>query len=441
MKVEFLFETSWEVCNKVGGIHTVISTKAQNIINELGNNYILIGPDVWRESATNPEFLPDDSLFPDWKIRAVSEGLRVKTGRWNIASKPIVFLVDFTPFFGQQNEIFARFWETYKLDSISGQWDYIEPALFGFAAGKIIESFTTFHNEHDNIVAQFHEWMTGTGVLHLKKNAPWIATAFTTHATVLGRCLAGNQRPLYGKMKEYNPVLVSREFNVVAKHSLEKITATEADVFTTVSEIASHECAQFLGRNPDIITPNGFEDSFVPGPESFDGKRRDARDKLIHVAEAVLGYKLTEDCVLVANSGRYEFRNKGIDIFINALGELNRKGEIARECVAFILMPAYNKGPRQDIREYLYNNGPIPGNDRYTTHSLHYPSSDPVLQRIVANGLPNDKGTKVKIIFVPSYLNGDDGIFNFSYYDLLIGFDLTVFPSYYEPWDILLLRA
>ncbi|MGD0582822.1 MAG: alpha-glucan family phosphorylase [Bacteroidales bacterium] len=434
MKVEFLFETSWEVCNKVGGIHTVISTKAQNIINELGNNYILIGPDVWRESATNPEFLPDDSLFPDWKIRAVSEGLRVKTGRWNIAGKPIVFLVDFTPFFGQQNEIFARFWETYKLDSISGQWDYIEPALFGFAAGKIIESFTTFHNEHDNIVAQFHEWMTGTGVLHLKKNAPWIATAFTTHATVLGRCLAGNQRPLYGKMKEYNPVLVSREFNVVAKHSLEKITATEADVFTTVSEIASHECAQFLGRNPDIITPNGFEDSFVPGPESFDGKRRDARDKLIHVAEAVLGYKLAEDCVLVANSGRYEFRNKGIDIFINALGELNRKGEIARECVAFILMPAYNKGPRQDIREYLYNNGPIPGNDRYTTHSLHYPSSDPVLQRIVANGLPNDKGTKVKIIFVPSYLNGDDGIFNFSYYDLLIGFDLTVFPSYYEPW-------
>ena len=434
MKVEFLFETSWEVCNKVGGIHTVISTKAQNITKELGNNYILIGPDVWREDSVNPEFIPDDSLFTEWKNRAVSEGLRVKTGRWNIASQPIVLLIDFTPYFGQQNEIFARFWETYKLDSISGQWDYIEPALFGYAAGKIIESFSTFYHEGNNIVAHFHEWMTGTGVLYLKKNAPWVATAFTTHATVLGRCLAGNNRALYGKMKDYNPAQTSREFNVVAKQSLERTTAMEADVFTTVSEITSHECAHFLGKEVNIITPNGFEDSFVPSADKFDEKRKAAREKLKGVAEAVLGYKLSEDCLLVANSGRYEFRNKGIDIFIDALGELMREESIAKECVAFIMMPAYHKGPRQDVKEYLYNNGPVPSDEHYTTHSLHYPSSDPVLQRVVANGLPNDRDTKVKIIFVPSYLNGDDGIFNMSYYDLLIGFDLTVFPSYYEPW-------
>jgi len=434
MKVDFLFETSWEVCNKVGGIHTVISTKAQNIINELGDNYILIGPDVWRESATNPEFIPDDSLFADWKSRAVTEGLRVKTGRWNIPSRPIVFLVDFTHYFGQQNEIFAKFWETYKLDSISGQWDYIEPALFGFASGKVIESFSMFYNDHDNIVAQFHEWMTGTGVLHLKKNAPFIATVFTTHATVLGRCLAGNHRPLYGKMKEYNPVIASREFNVVAKQSLEKNAATETDAFTTVSEITSAECEQFLGRRPDVITPNGFEDSFVPASDVFDSRRKAAREKLVNVAEAVLGYKLSDDCILVANSGRYEFRNKGIDLFIDSLGELVRNDNVAKECIAFILMPAYHKGPRQDVKDYLYNNGPLPANDKYTTHSLHYPSADPVLQSIIANNLPNDQNTKVKIIFVPCYLNGDDGIFNLSYYDLLIGFDLTVFPSYYEPW-------
>ena len=177
----------------------------------------------------------------------------------------IVFLIDFTPYFGQQNEIFAKFWETYKLDSISGQWDYVEPALFGYAAGKLIESFTSFYHEHHDIVAQFHEWMTGTGVLYLKMNAPWVATSLTTHATVLGRCIAGNNRPLYGKMKEYNPIQIAREFNVVAKQSLEKISATEADVFTTVSEITSRECAHFLGKEVDIVTPNGFEDSFVPG--------------------------------------------------------------------------------------------------------------------------------------------------------------------------------
>jgi glycogen phosphorylase/synthase len=336
MKVEFLFETSWEVCNKVGGIHTVISTKALNIINELGNNYILIGPDAWREEVTNPEFIPDESLFVEWRTRAVSEGFRVRTGRWNIAGKPIVFLIDFTPYFGQQNEIFARYWETYKLDSISGQWDYVEPALFGYAAGKLIESFTTFYQEYQDIVAQFHEWMTGTGVLYLKKNVPWVATAFTTHATVLGRTIAGNNRPLYGKMKEYNPVQIAREFNVVAKQSLEKITASEADVFTAVSEITSRECSHFLGKDVDNVTPNGFEDSFVPANDIFEARRNTAREKLINVAEAVFGYKLSKDCTLIANSGRYEFRNKGIDIFIDALGELEKKEPSSKDCVAFI---------------------------------------------------------------------------------------------------------
>jgi glycogen phosphorylase/synthase len=434
MKVEFIFETSWEVCNKVGGIHTVISTKALNIVNELGDNYILIGPDVWREDETNPEFIPDDSLFVEWRARAASEGLRVKTGRWNIAGKPIVILLDFTPYFGQQNEIFAGFWETYKLDSITGQWDYVEPALFGYAAGKLIESYTTFYHEKNNIIAQFHEWMTGTGILYLKKFAPWVATSFTTHATVLGRCIAGNNRPLYGKMEEYIPAQVAREFNVVAKQSLEKISAAESDIFTTVSEITSKECSHFLGKNVDIVTPNGFEDSFVPAVEIFEERRQIAREKLIDVAEAVLGYSISEDCVFVVNSGRYEFRNKGVDIFIDSLGALNKDNVIKKECIAFILMPAYHKGPRQDIVDILNNNGSRNGGDRYLTHSLHYPLTDPVLQKISANNLSNNQNSKVKIIFVPSYLNGNDGIFNLPYFDLLIGFDLSVFPSYYEPW-------
>jgi phosphorylase/glycogen(starch) synthase len=434
MKVEFIFETSWEVCNKVGGIHTVISTKALKIINELGDKYILIGPDVWREDVTNPEFIPDESLFVEWKARAASEGLRVKTGRWNIAGKPIVILIDFTPYFGQQNEIFAGFWETYKLDSITGQWDYVEPALFGYAAGKLIESFSTYYQEHHNIIAQFHEWMTGTGILYLKKNAPWVATAFTTHATVLGRSIAGNNRPLYGKMEEYNPSQIARELNVVAKQSLEKISATEADVFTTVSDITARECKHFLGKEIDFVTPNGFEDSFVPSDDIFEERRQVAREKLLSVAEAVLGYPVAEDCVLVVNSGRYEFRNKGVDIFIDSLGEIQKKNSIEKECIAFFLIPAYHKGPRQDIIDILYNNGPGNGGDRYLTHSLHYPATDPILQRAVTNNIFNDQNSKVRIIFVPCYLNGNDGIFNMPYFELLIGFDLSVFPSYYEPW-------
>ena len=434
MKFDLIFETSWEVCNKVGGIHTVISTKALNIVEELGDNLILIGPDVWREDVKNPEFLPDENLFPEWRARAASEGIMVKAGRWNIAGTPIVMLIDFTPYFGQQNEIFAKFWETYKLDSLSGQWDYVEPALFGYAAGKLIESYTTFYHEHHNIIAQFHEWMTGTGILYLKKNTPWIATSFTTHATVLGRCVAGNNRPLYGKMKDYNPVQVSREFNVVAKQSLEKISAAEADVFTTVSEITSRECSHFLGKDVDIVTPNGFEDSFVPAADIFEERRLAARNKLFSVAEALLGYKLSPDALLVVNSGRYEFRNKGVDIFIDSLGDLNDKDNLKRECVTFILMPAYHKGPRQDIIDILYNNGSPHSCDKLLTHNLHYPGSDPVINRLASKKLTNDKNSQVKVIFVPSYLNGNDGIFNMPYFDLLIGFDLSVFPSYYEPW-------
>jgi glycogen phosphorylase/synthase len=434
MKVDFIFETSWEVCNKVGGIHTVISTKALNIVQELGDNYILIGPDVSREDVAHPEFIPDESLYVGWKNKAASEGLRVRTGRWNIAGKPIVILLDFTPYFGQQNEIFARLWELYKLDSITGQWDYVEPALFGYAAGKLIESFTSFYNENLNIIAHFHEWMTGTGILYLKQFAPWVATAFTTHATVLGRCIAGNNRPLYGKMKEYNPLQVAREFNVVAKQSLEKISACEADVFTTVSEITSKECNHFLGKNVDIVTPNGFEDSFVPSVDVFEEKREIARGKLKSVAEAILGYPISDDSVFIVNSGRYEFRNKGVDIFVDSLGELQKKDSIDKECIAFILMPAYHKEPRQDLLDIINKKEGKNNGDKYLTHYLHYPQTDPVLQRLKSNNLLNDQKSKVKVVFVPSYLNGNDGIFNLPYFDLLIGFDLSVFPSYYEPW-------
>ncbi len=434
MRADFLFETSWEVCNKVGGIHTVISTKILNVKNEFGDNYVLIGPDVWRDDKSNPEFTDDDSMFTQWKSVALQEGHIIRTGRWNIEGSPRVILVDFTQYFGQQNEIFARFWETYGLDSISGQWDYVEPALFGYAAGKVIESFTSFHREYPRVIAQFHEWMTATGVLYLEKNSPWIATAFTTHATVLGRSIAGNHRQLYSKLSEYNPVQTSLELNVTSKQSLEKIAAAQADVFTTVSEITGTECLAFLGKAPDVVTPNGFDDSFVPSPADFDSRRSEAREKLLSVAGALLGYKLPSDTLLVSTSGRYEYRNKGIDLFLSALGDINRNTDTEDQCVAFILVPAYHKGPRPELITALNDGSFVKEGDRYLTHGLHYVGDDPVINQLARENITNNEKDKVKVIFVPSYLNGNDGIFNKTYYDLLIGFDLTLYPSYYEPW-------
>jgi len=433
---DYIFETSWEVCNKVGGIHTVVSTKALTLTEEFRDNYILIGPDVWKETHQNPEFTEDKFLYKSWREKAEGEGLRIKVGRWNINGNPVVILVDFTPYFSDKDKIFAHFWEKYTLDSLTGGWDYVEPALFGYAAGIIIESFYSFNlSYHDRIIAQFHEWMTGTGILYLKERVPQVGTVFTTHATVIGRCIAGNGLPLYKNIEKYNGESVAKQFGVVAKFSLEKLSAEEADSFTTVSAITNNECRQFLEKEVDMLTPNGFEDSFVPVKEHYVEKRAAARNKLFEVTEALLGQQLSRGSIMVINSGRYEYRNKGIDLFIDSMGKLNKQGKLQQTIVAFITVPAYQFGPRKELLERMAKKDfSYPRNEEYLTHGLHEPENDWILRKIKECGLLNRPEDKVKIIFVPAYLNGSDGIFNLSYYDLLIGFDGSIFPSYYEPW-------
>lgn len=433
---DYLFEVSWEVCNKVGGIHTVISTKAKSIGEKLGDHHICIGPDVWRDSSEHPEFEEDKNLFKAWKEQVSAQGLRIRIGRWRIAGRPIAIILDFTTMYARKDEIFAKLWETYKLDSMSGQWDYIEPALFGYTSAMLIESFSDYYlNTRQRILAQFHEWMMGGGVLYLKENQPRIATAFTTHATVIGRSIAGNKLPLYSRLKEYDGDDKSNDFNVVSKQSLEKLAAHNADVFTTVSDLTARECEQFLDRKVDLVTPNGFEDSFVPSGEEFTLKRRSAREILLRVAEKVTGRKPAEDALLIATSGRYEYRNKGLDVFMDALGTLKNTAKLNKEIIAYVLIPAHHYGPRQELLEALSEDtGREMDGPCCLTHHLHGHENDPVLNKARENGLTDANGNKVSLVFVPSYLHGNDGIFNMSYYDLLIGFDLTVFASYYEPW-------
>ena len=227
LKPDYIFETSWEICNKVGGIHTVVSTKAVTLKETYGDKLIMVAPDLWRDTGSNPEFEEDSGLFKNWRDIAEREGLKVKAGRWKIPGKPIALLVDFTPFISKKNEIFSEFWELYKLDSLAGQWDYIEPAVFGYTAGKVIESFANFYLSVKNTaLAHFHEWMTGSGVLYVKNKAPHIATLFTTHATTIGRSISGNGLQLYKNLHTYDGDQKSKEFNVVPKHSLEKLAST-----------------------------------------------------------------------------------------------------------------------------------------------------------------------------------------------------------------------
>jgi len=437
LKPEYIFETSWEVCNMVGGIYTVLSTRAATLQKSHPDKLIFIGPDVWLEQK-NPLFEEVPDLYPGWKEFTEDKyKLKMRVGRWDIPGKPIAVLVDFMPLMARKNEIYGQVWEQVGVNSIAAYGDYDESSMFGYATGMIIESYYRFFGLTDNnqVVAHFNEWMTTFGAFYIEKQLPSVATIFTTHATSIGRSIAGNHKPLYDYLNEYNGDQMAYELNMVSKHSTEKEAARTVDCFTTVSEITALECEQLLDKKPDVVTPNGFEDDFVPKGKKFDVKREEARQTMKKVAEKLLGYSLTDDALFVGTAGRYEYKNKGIDTFIEALKQLASQPDLSREIVAFLMVPAHIKGFRADLASAISNPAStLYSWNRFTTHELYDYYNDSIMSAIHWYHFTNQQTQAVKIIFVPSYLNGSDGIFNKSYYDLLIGMDLTVFPSYYEPW-------
>lgn len=431
-----VFEVSWEVCNKVGGIHTVISTKALSLKPIFEDNIIYIGPDFNKQEHRDKEFIEDVNLFSEWRTQALSEGLSVRIGRWRIPGNPIVVLIDFLSLMPLKNKVFTKLWEVYKLESLHGYDDYDDAAIFGYASGKVIESFVKFNKlTNKKVVAQFHEWMTGCGCLYLKDCAPGIATIFTTHATMLGRVLASNYEKLYDNLNYFNATEKPKQYNVTAKCSMEKCAAQAADCLSTVSEITARECTHFHDRSVDVVMPNGFEDDFVPKTEELKIKAASAKKDLRKVAESLFGYELAEDTMLIGTGGRYEYKNKGIDVFLEALAQLNENKYFDRDVVAFFLIPADQRGARKDLQENLSN---YPNKKSlitpFLTHYLGNVDQDEILRKVKELGFGNDVNERVKVIFVPTYLDGADGIFNKSYYELLMGLDLSVFPSYYEPW-------
>ncbi len=431
---DYIFEVSWEVCNKVGGIHTVLSTRAKSLQTSNKDRILFLGPDL---KDRNSAFTEVPSLLAPWRKQAAKEGLKIRVGRWEVPGRPIVILVDFDDYYSHKYQIYTDVWSWFGVDSLSAYGDYDESCLFAWACGEAIKSFYDFSKLSDQkVVAHFNEWTTGFGLLYCKHFLPKVATMFTTHATSIGRSICGNNKPLYDFMSTYNGDQMARELNMVSKHSVEKIAAKQANCFTTVSEITAKECELLLEKIPDVITPNGFEDQFVPKGKKAEKIRAASREKLTNVAEALCGCSLSEDVLFIATSGRYEFRNKGLDVFIESLYRLSKQKSLEREVVAFILVPGDVSAPRQEVIERLASStlAISPLYYPWTTHWLNHIENDSVLKMIQYRGLKNAANDKVKVVFVPCYLNGNDGILNLPYYDLLSGFDLTVFPSYYEPW-------
>jgi glycosyltransferase involved in cell wall biosynthesis len=433
---DYIFESSWEVCNKVGGIYAVLSTRAKTLQDRIRDHVIFIGPDCWQDRKCI-YFKEDSKLFSSWKKRASDQGLHIKIGRWDIPGQPIAILVDFKPYFSKKDEIYTELWNSFGVDSLHAYGDYDEASMFSYAAALVVESFYRYYlDASQKVVYHGNEWMTGLGLLYIRKHLPEVATMFTTHATSIGRSIAGNNKPLYDYLFAYNGDQMAGELNMQSKHSIEKQTAHHVDCFTTVSDITARECAELLDKPVDVVLPNGFEDNFVPRGAAFTAKRRKARKRLLAVANALLGTTLDDSAMIISTSGRYEFRNKGIDVFIEAMNRLNDDKNLKRNVVAFIEVPGWEAGARQDLQERLASGKTFdtPLAAPATTHWLHNVNDDRVVGMTRHLNMHNRKEDKVKLIFVPCYLTGHDGIFNMPYYDVIMGNDLSVFPSYYEPW-------
>ena len=445
VRPDFIFEASWEVCNKVGGIYTVLSSRAKTLQEAMKDRIVFIGPDVWHENK-NPYFHEEASLLAAWQWQAKEEGLHVKVGRWDVPGKPVAILVDFQPYFEKKNEIYGWLWENYRVDSLHAYGDYDEASMFSYAAALVVESIFRWMGKdmaRKHVIYHANEWMCGLGALYINKVLPQVGTVFTTHATSIGRSIAGNQKPLYDYLFAYNGDQMAEELNMQSKHSIEKQTAHYVDCFTTVSDITANECLELLGKPVDVVLPNGFDNSFVPKASAFTRKRKAARKRLLEVANALLGESLGDDTLIVSTSGRYEFRNKGIDVFVEAMNRLLRDKALKKKVLAFIEVPGWVGEPRKDLQERLEKGGQYetPLEVPQLTHWLHNMSHDNVLSMMKYYDMHNRKEDGVKVIFLPCYLDGRDGIVNMTYYDVVLGNDLCIYPSYYEPWGYTPLEA
>lgn len=435
--MNLILETSWEVCNKMGGIYTVLSSRAREMMTRHDGRVVFIGPLLSPEGGDLPaDFEPDvpELLVPWCRDVRARLGLRTEVGRWRVPGSPAVILVDFSPLWERKGDIYFRMWEHYGVQSDKGYGDYDECSLMSVAAAEVMHSLIDVIAPAGETVAIFNEWQTAMGLLYSKSVRPELGTLFITHATTVGRSIAGNGKELYAWLDAYYGDQMAAELGVEAKHGIEKRAAHRADVFATVSHLTARECTQLLEREP-VVLPNGFEGDFVPRGRAYDRARKGARVRMAEVASALTGLPISDKDFFVSLGGRYEYRNKGIDLFVESIAELRRTYRGRKRITALLLVPGWVAEPRADLTYLLsHPEEPRQGLEHPTlTHWLHNMQDDPAQCHYRHLGLDRIHD-KVNIISVPVYLNGSDGIMNLSYYDLLPGMDATIYPSYYEPW-------
>lgn len=485
---KLLIEVSWEVCNKVGGIHTVITSKL-SYIQKSFPNYVLIGP--YFSDKASKEFVekypPKDTLKVFNELKEI--GIVCHYGTWLLGSKPNVILVDFRGFLSNNNSIKAKLWESFHIDSLNSNfYDFDQPVVWAYSVGVLISKLLSDGFSNKKAILQAHEWLSGAAILYCKMNNVPIKTVFTTHATTLGRTLANSSVNFYDSLNTINPDEEAYKRGVHSKHQLEKQSALNADVFTTVSEITDIEASHFLGRNADVIVANGLNSDKFPTYDESAIKHKLYKNR---VKEFMLYYFFPyysfdiDKTLIYFILGRYEFKAKGIDVFIKALGKLNerlKEENFDKTIVTFLWVPANVKRVRpellesktyyDDLKSSLNDNLEYikqkmlylllakknvsetelfdkdflllkekmlleiskKGNPPLSTHELYNEDQDAILNSLKRNGLLNREEDKVKVVFYPIYLTGTDGLLDLNYYEAITASHLGVFPSFYEPW-------
>ena len=486
-----LTEVAWEVCNQVGGIYTVIRSKVPTMTEVWGDRYCLVGP--YFPNKAIAEFEPVDNyddVFGQAVLKMRDLGYEVHYGHWLVSGRPKVVLINHFSAFYRLGEIKYSLWENHGISTPDGDDLLNQVIAFGFLA-KI------FHQQLDHAkgdlpcVSHFHEWMTGTAIPEMRRENVKTSIVFTTHATMLGRYLAMNDPNFYDNLSNYDWNKEAINFNIEPAVKIERAAAHGANVFTTVSEVTARECESLLGRKPELLLPNGLNIERFTALHEFQNLHKEYKD-LIH--EFVIGhffqsYTFDLDKTLYFfTSGRYEYKNKGFDITLEALARLNWRLKEENTDITVVMFfitkqPFHTINPQvlqsRAVMEEVRNNCDaivqklgdklfeaaasssdlkLPDLNKFVdeywklrlrrtllswkshelpkvvTHNLIYDNQDEILNSIRNSNMVNNEYDKVKIVYHPDFITSTNPLFGMEYGQFVRGCHLGVFPSYYEPW-------
>jgi glycogen(starch) synthase len=492
---QYLIEVAWEVCNQVGGIHTVIKSKIPAMKERWGENYLLVGPYIREQAASCFEQITNPNLYKTAIGQTVKylqgEGFEVYLGHWLVTGRPLVVLLNPYSMLPHLDRIKYYMWEHHHISTVGADQVLNDALMFGGIIKLFLDSLMSQKNRPEQIITHFHEWMAASCIPDIRRDNLPVATVFTTHATILARYLAPHDDNFYNNLPYYNWEYEANRLLIAPHVNIERAAAHGAHVFTTVSHVTAKECAHLLGRTPDSTLPNGLNIERFTALHEFQNLHQ--RYKL-QINEFIAGHFFSsytfdlDNTLYFFTSGRYEFRNKGFDLTLETLRRLNyrmQEENIDKTVVMFFITRRPNKGVLADvlqkrammteikrncdgiekqIGENLFNalvsskDHRIPdlnafidesskmrlrrqlqtwrsnGLPTVVTHDLWDNTNDEILNFIRYHNLVNSESDKVKIIYHPEFLTPSSPLLPLEYEQFVRGCHLGLFLSSYEPW-------